>query len=520
MISKLRQPLSFSEIGKKDNQEDYVWPLPSSATPEQRIFVLCDGVGGQEKGEVASQTAATALGESLTKNWPQKGEMTKEIFQKALDQAYRALDMADSGTDSDRRMGTTMTCIVFHTNGVLVAHIGDSRIYHLRPSLATPEAYTHGILHQTSDHSLVNELLKVGEITEEEAANYPRKNVITRAMQPHQKRPCKADICNLTDIEAGDYFFLCSDGVLEQVSNERLVEILADTALDDDAKLAAIKTLCDGQTRDNYTCWLIGVESVEEGEDLLSIPLVENDVEEEEEVEEVEEEEYELPDEDIEDVKEEVQDANITQELETAEEDVETENNIDLFTTGNEDEEDFTESGFKSFCHRTMAFLRQPGHKIWNRIEPSYQKAKQRIQTTKLYKKLSAISLWNWIIYTIIFLAIYDVTLFFFGDKSYEIIYPKAEPLDSVLIEEKPKLTAPEVEEYEPKKPSIESDSEDKKGGKEIKETVELPAIEEEEYVPTSVNTEDIATPITPSAPKIEKPIVAPTPPPAVSAGE
>ena len=66
MIIEIRKPLCFSEIGKKENQEDYLWPQPESVSTEQRVFLMCDGVGGQDSGEVASQTAATALGTYLT----------------------------------------------------------------------------------------------------------------------------------------------------------------------------------------------------------------------------------------------------------------------------------------------------------------------------------------------------------------------------------------------------------------------------------------------------------------------
>lgn len=258
MEIKIRKPLCFSEIGRKDNQEDYLWPL--EATTEQRVFIMCDGVGGQDSGEVASQTAATALGEWLTANWPEDGIVTKEIFETALSHAYDALDAVDTAdTESVRKMGTTMTCVVLHEGGVLAAHIGDSRIYQVRPLLVSEDK---GILYQSWDHSLVNDLFRAGELTEEEARNFPRKNVITRAMQPHLERRCKADIHSLTDIQAGDYLFLCCDGVLERLTNDELRRILA-TDVTDAEKLAAIKAICDEGTRDNYTCWLVPIDSVE-----------------------------------------------------------------------------------------------------------------------------------------------------------------------------------------------------------------------------------------------------------------
>ena len=136
-----------------------------------------------------------------------------------------------------------------------MAHIGDSRIYHVRPNT--------GIVYQSSDHSLVNDLLRAGELTEEEAVNFPQKNVITRAMQPNQERRHRADVFSFKDIKGGDYFFLCCDGVLEQLTNDKLCEILSGKNFSDTQKLEAIKQVCDGKTKDNYTCYLIPIDQVD-----------------------------------------------------------------------------------------------------------------------------------------------------------------------------------------------------------------------------------------------------------------
>ena len=256
----LRQPLAFSEIGKKDNQEDRVYPAPDKATAADRTFILCDGMGGHDNGEVASATVCQALGSYLDAHRPADGILTPEQFNEALSHAYDELDRQD--TYAPKKMGTTMTCLCLHRNGYLVAHIGDSRIYHIRPSLTDAENGRLGIVYQSSDHSLVNELLRAGELTEEEARDFPQKNVITRAMQPHRERRYKADVSAFSDVRPGDYFFLCSDGVLEQLTNERLCAILADPKLDDPGKLAAIRDVCYGKTRDNYTVYLIPIDHV------------------------------------------------------------------------------------------------------------------------------------------------------------------------------------------------------------------------------------------------------------------
>lgn len=248
----IRQPLCFSEIGRKDNQEDCLYPSAEAVSVKNKFFVLCDGMGGHENGEVASATVCESLGWYLDKHQPKDGVMTPDLFKQALEYAYDELDKKDSG--GIKKMGTTMTCLYLHRNGYLVAHIGDSRIYHIRPNT--------GIMYQSSDHSLVNDLLRAGELTEEEAQNFPQKNIITRAMQPNLERRHKADVYSFNDIQKEDYFFLCSDGVLEQLTNDKLCDILATSNLSDCQKLNAIKNICDGKTKDNYTCYLIPVDDV------------------------------------------------------------------------------------------------------------------------------------------------------------------------------------------------------------------------------------------------------------------
>lgn len=252
MYIVIRQPLAFSYIGQKDNQEDCIFPLIEEIHAKHRYFILCDGMGGHDNGEVASVTVCNALSEYF-KRYEHEGLMTIEIFNAALRYAYDELDKKDTG--SMKKMGTTMACLYFHKNGYLVAHIGDSRIYHIRPK--------SGIIYQSSDHSLVNDLLRAGELTEEEAINFPKKNVITRAMQPNLERRHKADVFSFSDIQEGDYFFMCSDGVLEQLTNDKLYEILSNKKLTDADKLEAIKQVCEGKTKDNYSCYLIPIAHVE-----------------------------------------------------------------------------------------------------------------------------------------------------------------------------------------------------------------------------------------------------------------
>lgn len=250
----IRKPLCFSELGLKDNQEDYLYPVNADA--DTRVFILCDGMGGHDYGEVASKTAADALGNFLTSC----NNIDIPMFETGLNLAYDALD--DIESNSMKKPGTTMACLCINDDNYLVAHIGDSRIYHIRPSLYNARTKRGGILYQSSDHSLVNELLRAGELTKEEAKAFPQKNIITRAMQPNLQVRYKCDIYTFNDIKGGDYFFICCDGVLERLSNDVLCEILSDNKLDDYTKISKVKSICDNGTRDNYTCWLIPIDKV------------------------------------------------------------------------------------------------------------------------------------------------------------------------------------------------------------------------------------------------------------------
>lgn len=257
----LGQPYSFHQKGRRGNQEDARYPDCDMPSPETRTFVVCDGVGGLEKGEVASRTVADAIG-SYMERVDCSQEFTPAEFTLVLDRAFRALNRCMN--DSTREMATTLTFLCVHGGGVMAAHIGDSRIYHVRPET--------GILYQSEDHSLVNSLVHSGVITPQEALDHPRKNVITRCIgyvAPGEERPT-ATTMEITDVEAGDYFFMCTDGVLDKVSDKMLLEILS-SPKDDEWKIRELARLSENSS-DNNTACLISVESVnkDEGADSLN----------------------------------------------------------------------------------------------------------------------------------------------------------------------------------------------------------------------------------------------------------
>lgn len=268
MKIKISKPVSYTAQGNKPNQEDAIYPPDSGLKPETRVFLICDGMGGHENGEVASKCVADTIGH-FTKNLPLRSvnEM-KEIFKKSLEKAYLKLDDLDR-SNAVKKMGTTIVFLSICSDGILTAHIGDSRIYQLRPR--------RGLVFQTRDHSLINDLIAAGELTEEEAKNHPQRNVITRAIQPHQEYREEASFNVITDIRKGDIFLLCTDGVVERLDNHDLCRILLSDE-SPDFRIQSLKKECKQlNTNDNNTATLLEITDVE--------PEEENDTEDSEEQE-------------------------------------------------------------------------------------------------------------------------------------------------------------------------------------------------------------------------------------------
>lgn len=247
---------NLQELGQRANQEDSLFPALGRPTPDDRLFILCDGMGGHEKGEVASATVCETISRVVLSAWHPGEALSDELFLQALSAAFDALDAKDNG--EERKMGTTLTFLCLHANGATVAHIGDSRIYQLRPASDTTPAH---VVFRTQDHSLVNDLVKIGEITEEEAKHHPQKNVITRAMQPCQEHRAKADIAHLTDIQPGDYFFMCSDGMLEQSTDDNILNIITKPNVSDEHKLEMLRQVTE-ENKDNHTAHLVYISYV------------------------------------------------------------------------------------------------------------------------------------------------------------------------------------------------------------------------------------------------------------------
>jgi PPM family protein phosphatase len=226
---------------------------------EQGVFVVADGMGGHNAGEVASELAVTtmraALRDSVTST-----EQLRELIQQANTTIYTA-SLDDS---TQRGMGTTLTALVMipHvTDRVLVANVGDSRTYVLRD----------GTLSRiTTDHSYVQELVNEGVITSDDARKHPQKNIVTRALGID--RYVAVDVFS-HDLRQGDRFLLCSDGLVDEVTDIDITEILQNNPQPTDAATALVAAANDAGGRDNTTVIVVDVVSVDAASTGVTMPV-------------------------------------------------------------------------------------------------------------------------------------------------------------------------------------------------------------------------------------------------------
>ena len=195
------------------NQDAFLFHVEEEQ--DRAVAVLCDGMGGERAGEVASQLAAGAFLEHVLKAFalpevPLAVDIARESAAWAnlhvFDQASRIIDYTG--------MGTTLVAVIINGHDAAVVNVGDSRCYWL----------AEGQLQQvTRDHSLVQEMVEQGIIAQEQARSHPRKNVITRAVG--LERRIRSDIFRI-DLRSGDTLLLCSDGLSNQVSDREIAGVL------------------------------------------------------------------------------------------------------------------------------------------------------------------------------------------------------------------------------------------------------------------------------------------------------
>lgn len=222
----LLMPYKFKVYGLTDaglvrtNNED-AW----AQIPEQQLFILADGMGGHQAGEIAARETVLNLSRILKQELESKPDRSmaecEELLKIAIQQVNAIIYQLGNSTDQYRGMGTTLCCIFLHPEGCIYAHVGDSRIYRLRRKK---------LLQLTQDHSLMRELIEMGQLSEDRAESFAYKNVLTRAIGTEAKiNPT----IHTDKVVIGDIFLMCSDGLTDLLSQEEIQETLLSTKVEE-----------------------------------------------------------------------------------------------------------------------------------------------------------------------------------------------------------------------------------------------------------------------------------------------
>lgn len=210
-----------------------------------RLTVVADGMGGHASGEVASHLAVEVISERYYSNL---AVGPQEALRQAVEEANQAI-YAAAGSDADLEgMGTTLVSLVVLGDKAFSAHVGDSRLYRLRGQKLE-------LL--TLDHSQVMEMVQHGIITMEQARNHDDKNVILRAVGTQPE--VDVDVSSMFEIEPGDTFLLCSDGLNDMLEDEKIESILAAEGDEFVAAQRLIEAAKEHGGHDNVTVGVVNV---------------------------------------------------------------------------------------------------------------------------------------------------------------------------------------------------------------------------------------------------------------------
>jgi serine/threonine protein phosphatase PrpC len=245
---RIAEKAALSDVGRarQSNEDSYLDRSP--------LFVVADGMGGARAGEVASAIAVETAKTSEVGSRPE--EDLAEVVKSANREIYRKAQ-ADA---EHAGMGTTFTAALVSGGEVAIGHVGDSRMYRLRD----------GELERlTQDHSLVEEFVRQGKLTPEEAEVHPQRSIITRALGPEPD----VQVDTLTyPARPGDIYLICSDGLTGMVSEDQIAEIISAGESLADAAKRLIDAANENGGRDNITVILFRLESddgADEGSDTL-----------------------------------------------------------------------------------------------------------------------------------------------------------------------------------------------------------------------------------------------------------
>jgi serine/threonine protein phosphatase PrpC len=243
-----------SEIGhaRENNEDKYDFYEPDEEpllAARGSVYLVCDGMGGHNAGQIASELAA----KQFLHAYYHLGGTAQEAARQAILQAHHYIAEMASKIPSRYGMGTTLTALILKQDEGILAHVGDSRCYRLREGVLEP---------LSRDHTLVARLVEQGILTPEQARYHPQRNVIRQAVGvADPSEPLEPDI-ETFPLQVGDLYLLCSDGLTDMVDDAEIEAILRDEPPTRAAWRLVDRALANGG-RDNITVVLVRVVALE-----------------------------------------------------------------------------------------------------------------------------------------------------------------------------------------------------------------------------------------------------------------
>jgi len=234
--------------GRIENQDFY----GSGQTKFGELLVVCDGMGGHNGGRYAAEKAVQVIIEEVSKS----NEINPEkALQGAIIKANSAIWQESNINSNLRGMGTTVVALLITPEKAICCHVGDSRMYQLRKGK---------IIHQTSDHSQVFDLVRLGRITEDQARLSEKSNVITRSLGT--KLTLNVEITNNLSNKTGDRFLLCTDGIWSMIPENQMIEMASEIRDIETITVNLVEKIntigiTNGGNHDNMTAALVEMET-------------------------------------------------------------------------------------------------------------------------------------------------------------------------------------------------------------------------------------------------------------------
>jgi serine/threonine protein phosphatase PrpC len=250
MLRVATDHFSHSDTGRqrRANEDSYMARSP--------VFVVADGMGGAQAGEVASRVAVEAFERGLDDG----GASAEQLLAERVREANARIHEMSQAEQDRAGMGTTITAAHVGEHEVAIAHVGDSRAYRLRGD---------ALERLTEDHSLVEEMRRRGQLTAQEADEHPQRSIITRALGPE---PEVAVDTHSWRGAAGDVYLLCSDGLTSMVPEAQVEALLRESPTLGDAGRALIDAANAAGGRDNITVVLFRLEEIGDADPALDQP--------------------------------------------------------------------------------------------------------------------------------------------------------------------------------------------------------------------------------------------------------